>query len=69
MLERAVATIEDFRETAGIPKGPGRDNMLDIHDSPGGRRGWRDDSQIRDMFLVAAGMIRGLHIVLDRVQG
>ncbi len=31
MLERAVATIRDIRETIGMPSGPGRDRVLDIH--------------------------------------
>ncbi|WP_350297490.1 hypothetical protein [Agrobacterium arsenijevicii] len=31
MLERAVTTIRDMRETIGIPSGPGRDSVVDIH--------------------------------------
>ncbi len=66
MLERAVATIKDLREAVGIPKGPGRDIVLDIHTTAlSVERGWRDDIQVRETFLLAAGMIRDLHIVLD----
>ncbi|MCM2436281.1 hypothetical protein [Agrobacterium rosae] len=66
MLERAVATIKDLREAVGIPNGPGRDVVLDIHTTAlSVERGWRDDSQVRDTFLLAAGMIRDLYIVLD----
>ncbi|CUX65294.1 hypothetical protein AGR6A_Lc40026 [Agrobacterium sp. NCPPB 925] len=31
ILERAVTTIRDMRETIAIPSGPGRDCLLDIH--------------------------------------
>lgn len=66
MLERAVATIKDLRQAVGIPNGPGRDVVLDIHTTAlSVERGWCDDSQVRDTFLLAAGMIRDLHIVLD----
>lgn len=66
MLERAVATIADLRVSAGIPTGPGRDIVLDIHATAlSVERGWRDDNQVRDAFLLAAGMIRDLHIILD----
>ena len=66
MLERAVATIADLREAAGISKGPGRDIVLDIHTTAlSVERGWRDADQVRAAFLLAAGMIRDLHIVLD----
>ena len=66
MLERAVTTIRDMRETIGIPSGPGRDSLLDIHTvSLTIERGWRSDEEIRNALLQAAGMIRDLHIVLD----
>ena len=66
MLERAVATIADLREAAGIPKGPGRDFVLDIHTTAlSVERGWRNDSQVREAFLLAADMIRDLRIGLD----
>lgn len=66
MLERAVVTIADLRDAVGIPKGPGRDIALDIHTTAlSVERGWRDDNQVRDAFLLAAGMIRDLHVVLD----
>ncbi|WP_296081878.1 hypothetical protein [uncultured Agrobacterium sp.] len=65
MLERAVATIRDIRETIGMPSGPGRDRVLDIHTMALSiERGWHSDDEIRDAFLQAAGMIRDLHIVL-----
>ncbi len=65
-LERAVAMIAELRGAIGIPTGPGRDISLDIHTTALSiERGWRDDNQVRDAFLLAAGMIRDLHIVLD----
>ncbi|MFS8125506.1 hypothetical protein QD336_24045 [Rhizobium sp. BR 250] len=66
MLERAVTTIRDMRETIGIPSGPGRDSLLDIHTvALSVERGWRSNEDIRNALLQAAGMIRDLHIVLD----
>ncbi|CUX32762.1 hypothetical protein D3C87_903820 [compost metagenome] len=66
MLERAVTTIRDMRETIGIPSGPGRDSLLDIHTvALSIERGWRSDEEIRNALLQAAAMIRDLHIVLD----
>ncbi len=66
MLERAVATIRDMRETIGMPGGPGRDVALDIHTTAMAiERGWRNDDEIREAFLMAAGMIRDLHIVIE----
>lgn len=65
MLERAVATVRDLRETIGMPVGPGRDRLLDIHTiALSVERGWQSDNDVRDAFLQAAGMIRDLHIVL-----
>lgn len=66
ILERAVTTIRDMRETIGIPSGPGRDSLLDIHTvALSIERGWRSDEEIRNALLQAAAMIRDLHIVLD----
>ncbi|WP_144578776.1 hypothetical protein [Agrobacterium sp. DE0009] len=66
MLERAVTTIRNMRETIGIPPGPGRDSLLDIHTvALSIERGWHSDGEIRNALLLAAGMIRDLHIVLD----
>ncbi|OOO16937.1 hypothetical protein [Agrobacterium pusense] len=66
MLERAVTTIRDMRETIGIPPGPGRDSLVDLHTvALAIERGWRSDEEIRNALLQAAGMIRDLHIVLD----
>jgi hypothetical protein len=66
ILERAVSTIHHLRQTIGIPKGPGRDVALDIHTTALSLElGWRDDAQICDAMLTAAGMIRDLHIILD----
>ncbi|TCV44463.1 hypothetical protein [Agrobacterium tumefaciens] len=66
MLERAVTTIRDMRETIGIPSGPGRDSLLNIHTvALSIERGWRSDEEIRNALLQAAAMIRDLHIVLD----
>ena len=31
MLERAAMTIRDMRETIGMPSGPGRDSLVDLH--------------------------------------
>ena len=66
MLQRAVETIEDLREAAGIPKGPGHDILADIKTTAlAADQGSADDAQLRETFLLAAGMIRDLHIVLD----
>lgn len=66
MLERAVTTIRDMRETIGIPSGPGRDSLIDIHTvALSIERGWRSDEEVRSALLQAAAMIRDLHIVLD----
>ena len=66
MLERAVTTIRDMRETIGIPSGPSRDNLIDLHTiALSIERGWRSDEEVRNALLQAAGMIRDLHIVLD----
>ncbi|UNZ53879.1 hypothetical protein MLE07_24435 [Agrobacterium tumefaciens] len=55
MLERAVTTIRDMRETIGIPSGPGRDSLLDIHTvALSVERGWRSDEEIRNALLQAA---------------
>lgn len=65
MLERAVDTICELRQTIGLPDGPGRDSMLYIHaPALSLEHGWRDNHQIREAFLTAAGMIRDLHIIL-----
>ena len=66
MLERAVTTIRDMRETIGIPPGPGRDRLLEIQTVVLSiELGWRSDEEIRNALLLAAAMIRDLHIVLD----
>ncbi|WCK03716.1 hypothetical protein [Agrobacterium tumefaciens] len=66
MLELAVTTIRDMRETIGIPSGPGRDSLIDIHTvALSIERGWRSDDEVRNALLQAAAMIRDLHIVLD----
>jgi len=70
MLERAVTTIRDMRETIGIPSGPGRDSVVDIHTvALSIEHGWRSDDDVRKALLQAAGMIRDLHIVLDSKTG
>ncbi|WP_209091826.1 hypothetical protein [Agrobacterium tumefaciens] len=66
MLEQAVTTIRDMRETIGIPPGPGRDRLLEIQTvALSIELGWRSDEEVRNALLQAAGMIRDLHIVLD----
>ncbi|QYA08700.1 hypothetical protein [Agrobacterium larrymoorei] len=66
MLERAVATIRDLRDQIGIPRGPGRDAVVELHTSALAiERGWRSDDQVKAAMLAAATMIRDLHIVLD----
>lgn len=66
LLERAVTTIRDMRQTIGIPSGPGRDCVVDIHTvALSIERGWRSDDEVHSALLKAAGMIRDLHIVLD----
>ncbi|KQY48716.1 hypothetical protein ASD46_25345 [Rhizobium sp. Root491] len=70
MLERAVTTIRDMRETIGIPSGPGRDSVVDLHTvALSIEHGWRSDDDVRNALLQAAGMIRDLHIVLDSKTG
>lgn len=66
LLERAVTTIRDMRQTIGIPSGPGRDCVVDIHTvALSIERGWRSNDEVHGALLKAAGMIRDLHIVLD----
>ncbi|MGV1776784.1 hypothetical protein ACQZ6H_17825 [Agrobacterium fabrum] len=66
LLERAVITIRDMRETIGIPPGPGRDRLLEIQTvALSIELGWRCDEEVRNALLLAAAMIRDLHIVLD----
>lgn len=66
MLERAVTTIRDMREAIGIPSGPGRDSLSDLHTiALSIEHGWRSDEEVRNALLQAAGMIRDLYIVLD----
>lgn len=70
LLERAVTTICDMRQTIGIPSGPGRDCVVDIHTvALSIERGWRSDDDVRSALLQAAGMIRDLHIVLGSKTG
>ena len=70
MLERALTTISDMRETIGIPSGAGRDSLVDLHAvALSVERGWRSDEEVRNALLQAAGMIRDLHIVLDSETG
>lgn len=59
MLERAIATIADLREAAGIPRGQAA-IFVDIHTTALAH----DDAQLRDMFLLSGGMIRDPAIVL-----
>ncbi|QCJ00603.1 hypothetical protein [Agrobacterium larrymoorei] len=66
MLERAVATIRDLRDQIGIPRGPGRDAVVELHTTALAiERGWRSDDQVKAAMITAATMIRDLHIVLD----
>ncbi|ACM39550.1 hypothetical protein Avi_8010 (plasmid) [Allorhizobium ampelinum S4] len=66
LLERAVTTIREMRAAIGMPNGPGRDVVLDLHTTALSiEQGWRTDDQVRNAFLTAAGMLRDLHIVLD----
>ncbi|EKJ93056.1 hypothetical protein C241_27025 [Bradyrhizobium lupini HPC(L)] len=66
LLERAVTTIRDMRETIGMPSGPGRDSLVDLHTvALSIERGWRGDEEIRNALLQAAAVIRDLHIILD----
>jgi len=50
----------------GIPPGPGRDRLLEIQTvALSIELGWRSDEEVRNALLLAAAMIRDLHIVLD----
>ncbi|MEJ1175806.1 hypothetical protein WA845_16270 [Agrobacterium sp. CMT1] len=52
MLERAAMTIRDMRETIGMPSGPGRDSLVDLHTvALSIERGWRGDEEIRNALL------------------
>lgn len=52
MLERALTTIRDMRETIGIPSGAGRDSLVDLHTvALSIERGWRGDEEIRNALL------------------
>lgn len=52
MLERAAMTIRDMRETIGMPSGPGRDSLVDLHTvALSIERGWRSDEEIRNALL------------------
>jgi hypothetical protein len=67
LLERAVTTIRDLRETVGIPQSEtGGDVVIDLQTTAWAiEKGTRTDEDVKRALLDAAGMIRDLHIVLD----
>lgn len=67
LLDRAVTTIRDMRETIGIPPSQtGADALIYLQTvSAQIDVGSVGDEAIRAALLDAAGMIRDLHIVLD----
>lgn len=65
LLERAVATIRDMREQAGIPSSNTKaDAVIDLQTTAAAIDN-RTDEQIRAALLDAADMIRTLRTILD----
>ncbi|CDN58486.1 Hypothetical protein RG1141_PB01380 (plasmid) [Neorhizobium galegae bv. officinalis bv. officinalis str. HAMBI 1141] len=65
LLNRAITTIRDMRETIGIPGGhTAADAVIDLQ-TAAVALGNRSHEQIKTALLDAASMIRDLHIVLD----
>ncbi len=63
ILERAVTTIRDMRETIGIPSGPCRDSVVDIHTvALSIEHGWRSDDDVRNALLHATIPNRGFDL-------
>jgi hypothetical protein len=67
LLERAVATIRDMRETIGIPSAQVQaDKIIDLQVMVAAIGAEAKTSQeVRAAILASAAMIRDLHIVLD----
>jgi hypothetical protein len=67
LLNRAITTIRDMRETIGIPGGhTAADAVIDLQTTAVALGlGNRSPDQIKAALLDAAGIIRDLHIVLD----
>ena len=67
LLNRAITTIRDMRETIGIPGGhTAADAVIDLQTTAVAMGlGNRSHEQIKAALLDAAGLIRDLHIVLD----
>jgi hypothetical protein len=68
MLERAVTTIRDMRETIGlVPSTTVRDAVIDIQTTAALiERGHTKDEHVKKAMLEAAGMLRTLKILLER---
>ncbi len=63
ILEQAVTTIRDMRETIGIPSSPGRDSVVDIHTvALSIEHGWRSDDDVRNALLHANVPNRGFDL-------
>lgn len=67
LLNRAITTIRDMRETIGIPRSnTAADAVIDLQTTAVALGlGNRSPDQIKAALLDAAGIIRDLHIVLD----
>ncbi|WP_105436436.1 hypothetical protein [Neorhizobium tomejilense] len=67
LLNRAITTIRDMRETIGIPGGhTAADAVIDLQTTAVALGlGNRSPDQVKAALLDAAGIIRDLHIVLD----
>ena len=67
LLERAVITIREMRETVGIPsRNTSADAVTYIQETEVLLvRGWATDERVKASLLDAADMIRTLHIILD----
>ena len=67
LINRAITTIRDMRETIGIPGGhTAADAVIDLQTTAVAMGlDNRSHEQIKAALLDAAGLIRDLHIVLD----
>lgn len=67
LLDRAVTTIQDMRETIGIPaSSASSDAVIDLQTVAALMdAGEASDATVKTALLEAAAMIRDLHIVLD----
>jgi hypothetical protein len=66
LLERAISTVRELRETVGIPKdGTERDELVRLRTAGSRAREGLKSLDFSDALLVAAEMICTLHIIID----